>query len=67
MSRSEAQVLEQNEANVQEIDDEPGPVIVSISRAERTFRWISEFRNEPRFELAPAGSINEPNPPDRAA
>jgi hypothetical protein len=67
MSRSEAEILEKNEASLSgfEAIDEPGPVIVPIHRAERTFRWLSGFRNEPRFELAPVS--NDGDEPDRAA
>jgi hypothetical protein len=55
MPRSDAKVLGKNEANFHEHDDEPGPVIVPIHKAERTFRWLSGIRNEPKFELAPVG------------
>jgi hypothetical protein len=67
MSRSEAEILVKNEANLNEFEgiEEPGPVIVPIHRAERSFRWLSGFRNEPRFELAPVS--NDGDEPDRAA
>jgi hypothetical protein len=64
MSRSEAPVLEQNEANTALSDEDAGPIIVPIARAERSFRWISRFRNEPKFELA---KVSGPTDPDRAA
>ncbi len=67
MSRSEGQALRKNEANSSGFDDESGPMIYSISKAERTFRWISEFRNEPKFEVAPVNESADVGPPDRAA
>jgi hypothetical protein len=67
MLRSDIEVLRKNEANLSEFDDEPGPVIVPIHRAERTFRWLSDFRNEPRFEIAPVPGPADGNGPDRAA
>jgi hypothetical protein len=67
MSRSEVAVRERNEANPRTMDNEPGPIIYSIAKAERTFRWISDFRNEPKFEIATTANSNGSDFPDRAA
>ncbi len=67
MSRSETSMRTVTEPQTSTNHHEPGPIIHSIAKAERSFRWISGFRNEPRFELAIAPGTGGPTPPDRAA